>query len=156
MNIFVTDLSPVQSAINLDNRRLVKMVLESAQLLSTTLTVLGDDKAPYRVSHLNHPCSVWARSSRGNYQWLFDHFVALSFVYTQRYRKQHKCSEFISLFGDTTAQFPNEPLLPFVNCSLFKDETDVVQAYRKTMEAKWRDDKRPPAWHTEQQFPGWG
>lgn len=34
MNIFITDPAPTVSAIALDNRRLVKMVLETAQLLS--------------------------------------------------------------------------------------------------------------------------
>jgi len=155
MNIFVTDSCPIKSANNLDNKRLIKMVLESAQLLSTAMTVLGDSRAPYKPTHVNHPCSVWARASKGNYNWLLSHFVALCSVYTERYGKIHKCADFIDLFSEVSVGFPVEEFLPFVNCSLFKEEHDVILAYRKTMEAKWQADKKAPAWGKESNFGGW-
>ena len=75
MNIFVTHLDPVKCAQNLDDKRVIKMILESAQMLSTSINVSGG-KGPYKTTHVNHPCSVWVRSSNANYYWLLNHFQA--------------------------------------------------------------------------------
>jgi hypothetical protein len=139
MNIFVTSSDPVKCAKYLDNKRLVKMVLESAQLLSTAMTVSGI-AGPYKVTHINHPCSVWARESKDNYNWLLAHFVALCNEYTNRYSRIHKCEsllgQFKSYLGNYTASAPKY----FANCSMFKDESDVFKAYQDTMEHKWAAD----------------
>lgn len=100
MNIFVTSLDPVACAQALDDRRLVKMVLETAQLLSTVHrwygTAIKDDV--YKATHVNHPCSVWLRLSRGNYDWLLRHFQALLEEYTYRYNKKHSCQLMLPMF----------------------------------------------------------
>ena len=78
MNIFVTDPDPVISAQTLCDKHVVKMVLESAQMLSTAWrdfsTKYSDDNELYKTAHLNHPCSIWVRQAR---------------EYTHRYGKSH-------------------------------------------------------------------
>ena len=63
MNIFVTDSCPVQSAREQCDKHCVKMVLESAQMLSTAWRVFDNERAEkenlYKQAHLNHPCSLW-------------------------------------------------------------------------------------------------
>lgn len=80
------------------DKHVVKMILESAQLLSTAHRILDGDPLPdsreglfYRSTHKNHPCAKWARESVENYNWLVDHFDGLLSEYTHRYNKQHKC-----------------------------------------------------------------
>ena len=92
MNIFYFDDCPVKSAEAQPDKMLVKMPLETAQMLCTAHRVLdGDDYADsvglYKEAYKNHPCTVWARQSRGNYEWLYTHFLALGMEYTYRYGK---------------------------------------------------------------------
>ena len=113
MNIFYIDKDPVQAAIWAVDRHCVKMILESAQLLSTAHRVLdgveieGKSKTGrkarrwvlndaredvlYSATHINHPSAVWCRQSVQNYEWLVEHFFALMMEYNYRYDKQHKC-----------------------------------------------------------------
>ncbi len=144
MNIFATYPCPEKSAQYLDNRRVIKMVLESAQMLSTSLHYLGYAH-PYKPNHINHPCSIWARTTRANYAWLLEHMSALSSEYTYRYGKTHKCAELLPLFRRSQRLIPAGDLTSFANCSMFK-ELEVHEAYRKTMHAKWRMDDPAPSW----------
>ena len=81
MNIFVTDPCPVKSAQEQCDKHVVKMVLESAQMLSTAWRVFDNEAAEnaemYKQAHLNHPCSIWVREAQENYIWLYKHFDAL-------------------------------------------------------------------------------
>jgi hypothetical protein len=72
------------------NKHVVKMIVESAQLLSTAHHVLDGDNAVkgiYKKTHANHPSAVWTRESIGNYMWLRDHALALLNEYGLRYHK---------------------------------------------------------------------
>lgn len=121
MNIFYVDHDPVIAAQSLVDKHVVKMILESAQLLSTAHRVLDGELVPavnqiltgstkikhkvkmhamlsdaredvlYKQTHKNHPSAIWARNSIENYNWLVDHFFALMMEYTYRYEKEHKC-----------------------------------------------------------------
>ena len=86
MNIFVLDRDPVLAAQMQCDKHVVKMVLETAQLLCSAFDA-GD--APYRRTHHNHPCAIWTRASMGNYLWLVEHGLALADEYRHRYGKQH-------------------------------------------------------------------
>ena len=98
MNIFYLHQDPHEAAKLQYNKHVVKMILESAQMLCTAHhCVMGDDAdVPYKMAHKNHPSTIWARRSADNYTWLYHHFVALSKEYTKRYGKEHlsytKCS----------------------------------------------------------------
>jgi hypothetical protein len=154
MNIFVTDINPSISARNLDDKRVVKMVLESAQMLSTALRYHGVESAPYKSTHLNHPCNVWSRESRANYEWLLKHFIALCGEYTNRYGKIHKCAQYIRVFSDGADNIPAGSLTPFANCAAnkelgidYKHMDDVHTAYMLYLNDRWENDKRIPTWY---------
>ena len=99
MNIFALDDNPVEAARLMCNSHVVKMCVESAQLLSTctSLLVAGDreqsllyralvaEGAIYRPTHDHHPCVKWLTESVHNREWLRIHTEALSQEYWERY-----------------------------------------------------------------------
>ena len=107
MNIFVTDSCPVQSARNLPDKHIVKMPLETCQMLAIIYSdwyygvgkLYKSDGTPYRTAHgafRNHPCTQWAAANQYNLAWLIRHGYALCDEYTQRYGKVHTCLDVIS------------------------------------------------------------
>ena len=126
MNIFYLDKDPQIAAQNMVDRHVVKMILETAQLLSTAHRVLdgveyegrsasgrkakrwrlsdGRDEILYTATHINHPSAVWVRRSNNNYTWLFSHFCYLLKEYTYRYGKLHKCAD--PIFHDQLSRLP--------------------------------------------------
>ena len=100
MNIFYTDHDPVAAARSLPDKHIVKMPLETVQMLVSVCMRYG---APHRVltkagtvhrgGYKNHPCTVWAGDSRANTGWLLKHGFALCEEYTRRYGKVHACEE---------------------------------------------------------------
>ena len=111
MNIFILDNDPVIAAQMQCDKHVVKMIVESAQMLSTVHRMidgimetrlskkgrrgkyykLDDDREDilYKAVHHNHPCTVWSRENCQNYEWHYLHFVALCEEYTHRYGKKH-------------------------------------------------------------------
>lgn len=148
MNIFVTNKCAVKSAEYLDDKRVIKMVLESAQLLSTAINE-GGGKAPYKSTHINHPCSVWTRTSRDNYLWLLRHFVALCAEYEMRYNKQHKCCKFFKPFIFGMIYVPKGKQTEFVNVTTYKEDSNVFNAYKNYLNDKWINDVRKPTRYME-------
>lgn len=130
----------------LDDRRLVKMILESAQMLSTAMHVAGVP-GPYRKTHENHPCSVWVRQSSGNFHWLLKLMNMQCSEYTRRFGRIHKCEALLAVFA---FYLPNlvQPMTPFVNCTTnHKHVPDVFEAYRREMRLKWTNDGDRARWH---------
>jgi hypothetical protein len=102
MNIFFLSEDPYEAARMQADKHVVKMILESAQLLSTAHRVLDGDPLPdrrqdlfYKATHKNHPSAKWVRESVENYNWLVDHFDALLCEYTHRYNKVHACARLL-------------------------------------------------------------
>jgi hypothetical protein len=111
MNIFYVDSDPEVAARNMVDRHVVKMILETAQLLSTAHRVIDGeeyvgqsqsgrkakrwrlsgnvDAIMYAATHINHPSAVWVRENSANYNWLYDHLLALGREYTYRYGRTH-------------------------------------------------------------------
>ena len=163
MNIFVTDLCPVKSAQEQCDKHVVKMVLESAQMLSTAWreysSEYADEHELYKTAHLNHPCSIWVRLARENYRWLYKHFIALCEEYTHRYGKSHASAR---LKGPLMwAPFKPRSVLatieqPYGFVLAMPDEyksDDVFDSYQnylmneKQHFAKWeKDPSRKPTW----------
>jgi len=90
MNIFYLDRDPHEAARLQCDRHVVKMILETAQLLSTAHNELDGGQIAYKSTHKNHPSAVWARASSQNYTWLQRHLMALGDEYTRRYGRVHK------------------------------------------------------------------
>ena len=100
MNIFYLDRDPVVAAKMHCDKHVVKMILESAQMLSTAHRVLdgdeyADERGLYKMAHKNHPSTIWVRTSTDNYMWLNRLFGALCKEYTYRYNKQHSSQKHI-------------------------------------------------------------
>ena len=103
MNIFYLDKCPVKAAQVQYNKHVVKMILESAQMLCTAHhCIMGEDAdVPYKVAHRNHPSTIWARQSGQNYTWLYRHMIELGKEYERRYSKKHlsiiKCEDKLAI-----------------------------------------------------------
>jgi hypothetical protein len=95
MNIFYLDENPVQAAQAHCDKHVVKMILESAQILCTVHHLHGTATLDmYKPTHKNHPCVLWAAESRSHYNWLFQLFSALLDEYSHRYHERvHACSK---------------------------------------------------------------
>lgn len=152
MNIFYLSRDPVLCAEMHCDKHVVKMILETAQLLSTAHHELGST-APYKVTHRNHPSAVWARSGRYQYRWLYELLEALSDEYSKRYGKVHltwqKCSEALREppKGIPNIEWTDPPQCMPDEC---KDDTGAVIAYRKyyTHKAKeWLDRGMTMKWY---------
>mgnify|MGYP003134329133 CR=1 FL=1 len=89
MNIFYLDRDPELAAIYQYNKHVVKMILESAQMLCTAHRYYGNEDVPYKTAHLNHPSTIWCRQNSKQYMWLYNHMIALGEEYTKRYGKEH-------------------------------------------------------------------
>lgn len=150
MNIFVTSKCPKESAAHLDDKRVVKMVLESTQMLCTALNLNGLT-SPYKSTHQNHPCNVWTRRTRSNWLWLLSHAFFLVEEYEKRYNKVHKCKSILEKIKDRYHYIPQGPLTSFVNCARNKglgidytNHNDIFTAYQKYLNDRWDNDKRTP------------
>lgn len=103
MNIFAVDENPWTAATMLGNKHVVKMILESAQMLCTAHHLLSkQSNVPdhfYKATHINHPCTRWVMRDACNYYWLYDHFCGLIEEYRHRYGKIHKCDELLVDLG---------------------------------------------------------
>ena len=86
MNIFVLDNDIHKSIMSYNDKHIVKMQLESAQMLCTAV-VLSGDVAPYKPTHKNHPCSIWARESLSNWLYLREMAYIMEDEWRYRYNK---------------------------------------------------------------------
>jgi len=124
MNIFYLHPDPQTCAEMHVDKHVVKMIIEYAQLMSTTHRVLdgvedvehryvaGSLPARYRkikvwehpdkemhfnlmrTSHINHPSGVWCRANNENYNWLYQLWSCTLDEYTYRYNKVHACQRY--------------------------------------------------------------
>lgn len=102
MNIFYLHKDPKKAAVIQYNKHVVKMILESAQMLCTAHHHYAELNypmvtVPYKKAHYNHPSTIWCRQNAKQYMWLYNHMMALGEEYTKRYGKVHasitKCKE---------------------------------------------------------------
>ena len=156
MNIFFLDENPTLSAQYHVDKHVVKMILETAQLLCSVHHVTDQDtdqdtdQVPYKLSHKNHPCAVWARQSLSNYLYLCELGLELGKEYTHRYGKRHKS---IDVINWCIINKPNIPDIGFTTPAMampdeFKVDS-VVESYRnyymgaKISLASWKNREKP-------------
>lgn len=137
MNIFFLDWNPKIAALYAVDKHIVKMILESVQLLYSAYH-LCDPKllekcpyTPYRLTHKNHPCAKWVRESYSNFYWLLILSWEYCKEYTFRYEKVHACQKHVLWM---IHNLPNIPKVPFTSPAQampdkYKDN-DPVQAYK--------------------------
>ena len=162
MNIFYLSSCPQEAAESHNDKHCVKMILEYAQMLSTAHRELDDDVPDilYKSTHKNHPSTIWTRSSKQHYDWLFRLFRMLSAEYSIRYGlisdtndtfKVHKSWDKLGKILETAPKniedngWEDPPQCMPDSC---KDD-DVVTAYRnyyiqeKKSFAKWNYTREP-------------
>lgn len=167
MNIFLTSKSPKRCARDLDDKRLNKMILETAQLLCTAInTIEGEQVTPYRSSHVNHPITKWAleNRSKGSLCFLYELGVAYGNEILYRRDRKHACHlviEGLSLNWPWLLDIPKFMYdLEFHNGARHKGlgldftHLPVREAYREYLKARWPGDKRKPKW-TRRKKPAW-
>ena len=157
MNIFVLSKDPMAAAMMLCDKHISKMVVESAQMLSTAHRIADGDVHPdlYKITHKNHPCTRWVMESKQNYKWLYYHFYGISKEFEFRRKKQHLT--FVKLgniLANEPKNIPDGPRTEFVQA--FKAypecmiEGDAVQSYRNYYHmksfAKWEWGREAPYW----------
>lgn len=155
MNVFASSSCPVRCARVLDDRRVVKMILESCQVLSTAAAIYGRWQPGFaRPTHALHPCVLWVAEGRQNFEWLWEHANALDSERRWRWSRdtEHKtlaaCRS--AKIAQTQRYLPSGRT-PFVNCARnrqlgidFTSEPNVHRAYRLYLKARWATDNKPP------------
>lgn len=136
MNIFILHLCPQIAARLHCDKHVVKMILETAQLLYSAHHVSGTPDLPegaYKKTHVNHPCAIWTRESRANYLWLAELGWWLCKEYQYRYgaHKTHKTERHISWLRSHPPEIPDMGLTPMRMAmpDAYKRD-DPVEAYR--------------------------
>ena len=154
MNIFVLDYDHTTCAQYHCDKHIVKMPLETAQMLSSVYARYNEE-GPYLPVHGKHPCTLWAGNTVENYKWLWKLGNALLKEYTYRYERTHKCAEVMALLRCPPKQLTARGFTKFAQA--MPDEykhTDVVTAYRnyyrgaKRNLAVWSK-REPPAFMEE-------
>lgn len=164
MNVFVLDKNPVLAAKMHCDKHVPKMIVESAQMLSTAHRMLDGSavKRPsksgktmvtyyelpdsredilYKSVHMNHPCTVWTRESAHNYDWHYRLFVALCEQFRFRFEKDHATE---LLLKEPLKQLPKN--IPHKGLTQFPlamgsnpecmDPSDPVKSYREFYQTK--------------------
>ena len=144
MNIFVLDRDPLTAAVWHCDKHVVKMIIESGQMLSTAHWVLWlerlgktrddfklvrdmksylrehvpkDQQPEWQMTHRNHPCSIWVRETVANYFWTIRLMRSLLDQYTRRYKKKHKAEwNYKWLKKNIPSNLPNLPLTEHPVC----------------------------------------
>lgn len=184
MNIFVLSDLPSEAAEYHCNKHVVKMILESAQMLCTAhwlshlhvrkkqmsdfkrvrdsqawlkQVVPVPDQPPWKMTHINHPCSVWTRESTANYVWHSQLGLALCDEYTRRYGKVHKSTEVQLWLSQNIPTLPSSLKTDHPQCVPDDCKTtpsDPVTAYRqyynryKNKITVWEPRSKTPSWYT--------
>ncbi|PKF61619.1 hypothetical protein CW745_09855 [Psychromonas sp. psych-6C06] len=152
MNIFILDDEITRCAQYHCDQHVVKMILESVQLLCTALNKKGFE-TPYKSTHIKHPSVLWVEKSYDNFLWLKALTIALNDEYKFRYDKTEDHKSMATLKKIEGITFPAIGLTPFPQAmpEQFKVPNDAITAYRnfyngdKARFAKWTK-RNPPHW----------
>ena len=158
MNIFAIEgneetgeVDWIKSAKSQDNMRVVKMILESCQILSTVLNEQGV-KAPYRSFNPKHPSCKWAAASSANFENLMRHCASMIEEYEERFGKNHKCKAVLvrikELYKPERFEKADPTPLLLAMPEYFRSD-NVVKSYRKYYASK------PNMRYPENKIPDW-
>ena len=180
MNIFILDNDPIKAAQLQCDKHVVKMIVESAQMLSTAHRMLdgnqcirpsksgktkqrywehhnnNSEAVLYRAVHVGHPSTVWTMASEDNYKWHYEHFKALCAEYTYRYGKIHATETLLGeLLASPPENIPQDGLTPFALAMSAYPEciyADAVVSYRAFYQTK--QDRFKMVW-SKREDPSW-
>jgi hypothetical protein len=171
MNIFVVETDPTEAARSLCDKHVPKMTVESVQMLVSGLRRHGATDSdvpltakgtPHKGGYSNHPSTQWAGNSSANFEWLFDHALALCEEYTFRFNKEHACFKQLDKIMDSADFVPAGHLTDVALCvgedfhdrlgfkhSSIEEAVDIYREfYRldKSAFAKWEKGRPEPSW----------
>ena len=181
MNIFILDENPIKAAQLQCDKHVVKMIVESGQMLSTAHRMLDGytEKRPsksgkrmvnywvhpdsnlentlYKAVHHYHPCTTWTMKSIGNYTWHYDHFLALCIEYQYRYNKTHSTQTLLEdILLIPPKNIPIGGLTPFALAMTHEPqcihEGEPVRSYHEYYQTK--QDRFKMVW-TKRNVPEW-
>jgi hypothetical protein len=184
MNIFVLHEHPKIAAEMHCDKHCNKMIVEHAQMLSaayySTLGISRKKEIPdkqnevnqlfkgwprknkdgsewhYAISHVNHPCTVWTRSTIENFNWLLECTDHLCTEFRYRWKHEHSIKRIVDWMRENQPNLPSKGLTPFAQAmpDCFRSES-AIEAYRKYygmkttyMKLEWRY-SLVPEWWTE-------
>lgn len=154
MNVFAVHPSPEFSAAVLADQHVVKMTLESTQILCTALQLRGvEHTSLYRPTHKHHPCTIAAAQDRHYFWWIVEHGFALAAEYLQRFGKAHGALGRLELAARLSPQSRPHSILapkhwPLAMPDEFKSD-DPHASYTRYLRAKyatWTAEGRAPRW----------
>ena len=164
MNYPVPTPDPRENAKYLDNRRLNKFITEYQQMINVAMAYhggIGDqlltrkNGLKYGVkSHLNHPCTIWARQNRSNFKHMVQSTTEFYLEHMRRGGRGHEnVMDNMKKAMYFANRLPDGGLTPFPNCTVapkyninFKHVEDVHQAYQLYLNARWDNDSIEPQW----------
>ena len=164
MNIFILDKSINKCAEYHCDKHVVKMIIETCQILSAVIDVNYIDEhrgkgwkskpsqqlglPNYPPAHVKHPATLWAIEARGKAKWVCHHLRELCHQYYLRYDKNHKLEGCTMIYEAQLkyCEFKKERKTEFVQAITNKKwhRKDPVEAYRtyynmeKFTFAKWK------------------
>ena len=159
MNVFILDYDVKKCAEYHCDKHVVKMILETAQLLCGVHHVVETQtEIPYRLSHKNHPSAIWSRESLSNYLYLCELGLELCKEYTYRYGKRHKSQDVIEWCLDKKPNIVDKGFTepPKAMPDEYKVDS-VVESYRnyykgaKSGFAVWRN-REVPEWYKQREL----
>ncbi len=181
MNIFILDKNPIIAAQSQCDKHVVKMIVESAQMLSTAHRMLDGyvEKRPsksgkrmigywvhpnanrentlYKAVHHSHPCTIWTMESADNYNWHYIHWTALCTEYNWRYNKKHNTQSLLEeILSQPPKNIPKIKQTPFALAMKHEPQCmypdDPVRSYQEYYQTK--QDRFQMNW-TKRQIPEW-
>lgn len=125
MNIFALDMDPCKAAIMHCDKHVVKMILESVQMMST---VAGHG---YKPTHTNHPCTLWVKKSKANWHWLYQLVNSLHDEWQYRFNHTHYHKSYLVMLELDMPNLPDVGLTPFAQAMPeYLQQANAVEAYR--------------------------
>jgi hypothetical protein len=155
MNIFVLSENVKEAAEWHVDRHVVKMPLETAQMLCTALSLNGNSNVEYKPAFFKHPCTIWAAATRDNFEWLCRLGVELCSEYTYRYEREHASEKVIRSCYEKYTSVPSGALTSFAQAMPLEYKSEcAIAAYRlyyvkgKSHLASWKK-RSKPTWFKE-------
>jgi len=162
MNIFFLHPDPERAARMMCDQHVIKMPIESAQMLSAAYHFYGQGNKPglCQPCHMNHPSTIWVRQSQLNYLWLYRMFRELCREYKYRFGRKHEIQARAHLLAKPPkalreTEFTLPPLcmpeeykiggtVPAYRCFYLGDKVSFARWTRRPPPAWWRNNQTLP------------
>lgn len=150
MQLFILDRNPYKAAEAYADVHVRKIIVEAAQMMCTAYPA---GVAPYKHTHVNHPCAKWVRACTGNFRWTMYHGFGLALQFEKRYGKRHKTRNVLEWIHDNPPEITDRQLEEFVQAIpqelRLPDPIDAYRQYYMTVKRpilKWEKGVQPPEW----------